>query len=184
MRLSWSVFASAALLSVTACRGFPFFWKAEPTQAVPTTESVDGAAQVRVELQDIHYDGWSLRGRLLVTAESGRLRLDKRLIESTSLNITSLTDCQTGRPVEFMVLDVLAKPPREEEVLTLAPGYWYGKHIRLPLRAQGPDQQPGPACIHADIAFHTLGPLSVHFHVRAEVPAQSEAESPTGASRD
>ncbi|ATB26617.1 hypothetical protein MEBOL_000045 [Melittangium boletus DSM 14713] len=96
----------------------------------------------------------------------------------------SVTDCSTGRPVEFMVMDVFAKPPREEDVLLLKPGYWYGKDIRLPLIAEAPDRQRGPACIRAEIEFHSLEETPTLIHVRAEIPVQPETEAPPGASLD
>ena len=189
MRLSWTAIASSALLGVTACKGFPLPWKSEPASADARHEGAlagmsEEPAQVRLELQDIHYDGWSLRGRFLITPEAGSIRLDKRLIESTALSMKSVTDCNTGRPVEFMVMDVFAKPPREEDVLLLKPGYWYGKDIRLPLIAEAPDRQRGPACIHAEIEFHSLEKTPTLLHVRAEIPARSETEAPPGASLD
>jgi hypothetical protein len=122
-----------------------------------------------LELQDTRYDGWTLSGRLLVTPEEGRLRLDKRLIENAALSTNSVTDCATGQPVEFLEMGVRAKRPREEDVLILEPGYWYGKDIRLPLFAEIPGRQRGPECIEADLMFYALGGKTVgHLHVRAE----------------
>jgi hypothetical protein len=172
MRLIWLAFASAPLLGVIACKGFPFPWRTEP---VPAHASHDGAGsaedfpRARLELQDIRYDGWALSGRLLVSAEEGHLRLDKRLIESASLSTNSVTDCATGQPVAFMVMDVFAKRPREEDVLILEPGYWYGKDIRIPLFAEIPGKPRGPECIEADMVFHALGgKTAARLHVRAE----------------
>lgn len=174
MRLIWLAFASTPLLGVMACQGLPFPWRTEPPAArAPHEESMDGGAEelsrARLELQDTRYDGWALSGRLLVNAEEGRLRLDKRLIESVSLSMKSVTDCATGQPVEFMVVDVFATRPREEDVLSLEPGYWYGKDIRLPLFAEIPGRPQGPECIEADLVFYALGGKTAgHLHVRAE----------------
>jgi hypothetical protein len=189
MRLIWLAFASAPLLGVMACQGFPFPWKTEPAPAHVRHEetSASGAEDIpraRVELQDIRYDGWVLSGRILVSPEEGRLRLDKRLIESVSLSMKSVTDCVTGQPVEFMVLDVFAKPPREEDVLLLAPGYWHGKDIRLPLFAEIAGRPQGPECIEADLVFYALGGKTAgQLHVRAErsQPLPVDAGLPTDA---
>jgi hypothetical protein len=87
MRLSWFAFVCAPILGVMACKGFPLPWRAEPVPAHVSHEGAGGAEdfpRARLELQDIRYDGWTLSGRLLVSPEEGRLRLDKRLIESPS----------------------------------------------------------------------------------------------------
>lgn len=173
MRLTWPVLAAALLLGVTACKGFSFPWfKTDPVNS-RSVESSDGGIKelprVRLELQDLRYDGWSLSGRLLVSPDEGRLRLDKRLITSASLSTKSVTDCVTRHPVEFMVIDVRATGPQEEDVLLLESGYWYGKDVRIPLFAETPDRQRGPNCIEVDMVFHALGGAPVaRVHVRAE----------------
>jgi hypothetical protein len=180
MRMSCRSFVFALLLGLTACKGFPFFWKTELIQ----TDAHESSARLRVELQDIHYDGWTLSGRLLVSPEEGRVRMDKRLIESTALTMKSVTECSTGQPVEFMVLDVAAKPPQEEDVLVLKPGYWYGKEIRVPLVAESPDKRRGPECIDADLIFTTLDKVTALLHVRAQSPSRhpAKAELPPAVS--
>ena len=183
MRLIWPTFAFALLLTVTACKGFPFPWKSEPGVAHPDSagrregETKD-LPRTRLELQSLRYDGWTLSGRLLVSPEEGRLHLDKRLIASASLSTTSVRDCATGQSVEFMVIDVRAKRPQEEDVLVLEPGYWYGKDVRIPLFAETPDRQRGPECIEADMMFHALGGETVaRVHVRAAITPQSPVDA-------
>lgn len=166
------VLVPIVLLGMTACRGFPFFWKTESTPA----DAQEDSARIRSELQDIHYDGWTLSGRLLVSPEEGRIRIDERLIESTALSIQSVKDCSTGQPVEFMVMDVAAKPPQPEDILVLKPGYWYGKDIRLPLVAEAPGKSRGPACIEADLLLNTLGKATALIHVRAESTESSDSK--------
>jgi hypothetical protein len=120
-------------------------------------------------LQDIRYDGRTLSGRLLLSPVEGRLRLDKRLIESATLTTKSVTDCATRRPVEFMVMDGFAKRPQPEDVLILEPGYWYGKDIQLPLFAESPDGGRGPECIEAELQVHALGgKTAARLRVRVE----------------
>lgn len=125
--------------------------------------------RAEVMLQDTRYDGWTLSGRLLISPVEGRLRLDKRLIESASLSTKAVKDCATGQPVEFLVVDVFARHPQEEDVLVLDPGYWYGKDIRIPLFAETPSRRRSPECIEAELVFHALGgKAATHLHVRAE----------------
>ncbi len=163
----------AALVGTAACRGFPG----------SKVGNAGEATRVALELQDIRYDGQALSGRLLVSAVEGSLRLDKRLIESIALPTKSVSDCETGQPVEYLVIDVLAPRPREEDVLTLQPGYWYGKEVRIPLFTTHPEGPAGPACIEAEFAFHALGGAPVaRVQVRAvrASPPAPDVGTPTG----
>jgi hypothetical protein len=170
----WLAFASASLLAATACRGFPFPWRAEERMAA----GAEAPPRTELLLQDIRYDGRSLSGRLLLSPVEGRLQVDKRLIESAALSTKSVTDCATGQPVEFMVMDVFARPPQQEEVLVLEPGYWYGKDIRLPLFAETPDGGRSPECIEAELVFHALGgKTAARLQVRAERAARPSADA-------
>lgn len=134
----------------TACSGFPF-WRGEPTA------SDTGSARVELQLQDARYDGEELTGRLLVGTAEGRLVLDKRLIESMALTTRSVKDCSSNQPVDFLIMDVLASRPRQEDLLVLEPGYWYGKDIQVSLFNERLTGQRGPDCIDAEFAFHALG---------------------------
>ena len=103
---------------------------------LPTVEECQAArgatsARARVELLDARFDGRTLHGRLLVTTEEGHLLLDKRLIESVVLTTESVVECETGRRLSFIEMDVLARPPRDEDLLVLTPGYWFGKDVRM-----------------------------------------------------
>jgi hypothetical protein len=176
MRMTWLAVASASLCVVTACRGVP----------APGRAGSEEPSRLELVLQDIRYDGETLSGRLLLSPVDGRLRVDKRLIESASLSTRSVTDCATGQPVEFLVMDVFARRPQEEDVLLLAPGYWYGKNIRIPLFVETPNGRRSPECIEAEIVFHALGgKTAAHLRVRAERAARSAADAgpPADSSR-
>jgi hypothetical protein len=155
-------FSPAALLLLVSCKGFPLFWSA----GMPPLEP---PARAHVELQNVRYDGQTLSGRLLIAAEENRLRLDKRLIESVYLTTESISDCSTGQTLPFLVMDVLASRPREEDILVLKPGYWYGKDVSIPLFTESLSQQFHPACIDAEFSFHALGgETAARLRVRAE----------------
>jgi hypothetical protein len=135
-----------------------------------------------VEFQDIRYDGKGLSGRLLVSAVEHSLRLDKRLIESTALTTEAVADCATGKPLAVVVMDVYARRPSEEDVLTLQPGYWYGKEISVPLFTDNLHGPAGPECIEAEFAFRALGgETAARLRVRAErsgLPSQDAGTPP------
>jgi hypothetical protein len=154
----------------------------------------EDSPRAEVMLQDTRYDGQTLSGRLLISPVEGRLRLDKRLIESASLSTKAVRDCATGQPVEFLVMDVFARRPQEEDVLVLGPGYWYGKDIRIPLFAEILNGRRSPECIEAEIVFHALGgKAATRLHVRAErterpsvdagLPVDADAGLPVDLSR-
>lgn len=174
MRMTWLACAAASLLAATACRGFPLPWGSE----AGTADEAEAPPRTELLLQDIRYDGQTLSGRLLLSPLEGRLRLDKRLIESATLTTKSVTDCATRRPVEFMVMDVFVKHPQPEDVLILEPGYWYGKDIQLPLFAEAPDGGRGPECIDAELQVHALGgKTAARLQVRVERAARSPADA-------
>jgi hypothetical protein len=102
-----------------------------------------------MEVQDIHYDGWTLSGRLLISPESGPLRLDRRLIPSIDVEVTNVSACELGS-VTSIHADVFAAPDRQENLLVLEPGYWYGKTVRFLLFAEH-FTGLGPECVEVDI---------------------------------
>lgn len=179
-------FVSAALLLLVSCKGLPFFvWaRTSPLESMSKEAVGDAAPPVRahVELQDVRYDGQTLTGRLLITAEKGRLLLDRRLIESVYLTTESISDCGTGQALPFVIMDVLASRPREEDILVLESGYWYGKDVSIPLFTESLSQQFQPACIDAEFNFHALGgETAARLRVRAERPQQPlHGEQPGG----
>ncbi len=107
-------------------------------------------------LQDIQCDGETLSGRFLLTAAEQGLLLDKRLIETAYLTAESVSSCETGQPLPFVVMDVYAKPPGPEDLLLLKPGYWYGKDVHIPLFTKGSMGASSPACIDVELAFRDL----------------------------
>src|SRR5690349_6112533 len=126
MRITALVVLTAALPWLGACARFPLFWTGSAGPVDPGRADA-GSAYATIELQDIEYDGEAIRGRLLISAVEGMIRVDKRLIESISLSLRSVSDCASGQALYFMRAGVVAPPLREEEILALEPGYWYGK---------------------------------------------------------
>ncbi|MBN1208864.1 MAG: hypothetical protein JXB05_28655 [Myxococcaceae bacterium] len=145
---------------------------------------MDEVAQVTVEFQDIHFDGETVSGRLLIGVAGGRLRLDERIIESIHLTTEAVAECATGRPLPHIVMDVLAPPPREEDILELAPGYWYGKEVRLPLLESRRAPEQAPECIDAEFQFRALGgspTARLRVHAVRAAPPSGDAGPPMDA---
>lgn len=172
MRTSWLKLAVAALLSMAACAGFPLLGEGEP-QGTGARDggaalSVDGAQpQAVMEMHEVQYDGKTISGRLLISPKMGSLRLDKRLLSTIDVSVYAVWDCE-GKPTEFMMVESVARPAREEDLLILKQGYWYGKTIRLPVFGTY-ITGAGPACIDADLSLLSFDgrPLGT-LRVRAE----------------
>jgi hypothetical protein len=155
MQLSRLLWALAVLLGLGGCSGPLFFLKKparlDAEQVYEKKGAPTGIAErvsARMEMQDIRYDGKNLSGRLLISPLAGSLCLDKGFIEEFALVLDAVSECETGRHLGFFVADVLAPPLKEEDVLVLKPGYWYGKDVslfhvaRLRVRATRASQSP------------------------------------------
>jgi hypothetical protein len=156
---------AAFLLLLAACTGLPFFGRKSPSS--PHREaSRDGAATKSklpprsvMEIQDIQYDGWTLSGRLLVSPETGSLRLDRRLVTWGDVEIKHVSACEHGS-VMAMHADVFSPLPSSEDLLVLNPGYWYGKTVRFKLFSEH-FTGLGPECVEADIILLSFDGMRV-----------------------
>jgi hypothetical protein len=138
--------------------------------------------------------GWSyktsrlterLSGRLLISPASANLRIDKRLIESFALSIDSVVECGTGTGLAYVIMDVFAPPPQETDILTLVPGFGYGKEVRLLLFASEATKQPLPQCFEAEIVYHALdvkNAARLHVRVERNLPASPPRTPAAGAA--
>jgi hypothetical protein len=172
-----------SLLLVTACTGFPFFGKQLPSSPDPEAIQDAGSTDTRIppstrmELQDIQYDGWTLSGRLLLSPESGSLRLDRRLIPSIDVEVTRVSECERGS-VKSIHADVFAPLNRQENLLILEPGYWYGTTVRFSLFDEH-FTGLGPACIEADIILVSFdGKPVARQRIRGVRPSPMEGGTP------
>jgi hypothetical protein len=113
-----------------------------------------------MEIQDIQYDGWTLSGRLLVSPETGPLRLDRRLIQSIDVEVRRVSECEHGS-VASIHADVFTPLNRQENLLVLEPGYWYGRTVRFGLFDEHYTGL-GPECVEADILLLSFdgGPVA------------------------
>ena len=154
------MFACISLVSMTACTTLPFFWQVRPSELV-------GNGRAELEMHDVHYDGEALSGRLLIGAVGGNLHVDRRLIPNTVIEVDAVSDCtaEYSVPSGFFLTDSFPSKPRQEDILTLKPGEWYGKKVRFFLFSERLGH-PGPDCIEARFSFdnverETVGQLSV-----------------------
>jgi hypothetical protein len=185
MRIGWLKLAPLILLLASACTTFSHLWRTEspadsdsPTRIVTPCEmvGVQGTSPAKLELQEVHYDGEWLSGRLLISPVTESVRLDKRLLSYHSVYIHSVSDCGTGQPVRFMEWDGVPPPTREEDELTLECGYWYGATVRFHLFV-GWASGAGPECINAELTlFSSEGRLLGRLPVRAMQISQTSVD--------
>ena len=173
------------LVALWGCSRLSFL--ASPaSQASPSPgENVAGATRgaapftgAALELQRIQYDGKELKGRLLVGAREQPLKLDKRLGEEVSVDVTKVLDCRTGEPVEFLIVDFFPSPPRAEDLLSLEPGQWYGAEVRFSLFDEHFTGQLGPECIDVELTVFLVEPDTVaHLRVQAMKALSSQPDA-------
>ena len=145
---------------------------------VKRSGSINNPAHAELEMQDVRYDGQTLSGRILVGAVGGNLRLDRRLISSAFVNVDSVADCTTGSPVTFLLVDGFPPAPRDEDLLILKPGYWYGTEVRFPLFSERFMGRAGPDCIEADVSLLSYrGDPVGSARIRAVRPPQSPVDA-------
>ncbi|MBZ4375191.1 hypothetical protein NR800_34190 [Corallococcus interemptor] len=140
-----------------------------------------------MEFQHAGFDGQTLSGRLLLGTSSGSLCLDRRLIESHTLTVERVLDCASGQPLPLLDVDVRTPPRREEDLLLLKPGQWYGRDVSVPLFPQSATGQPGPACVDVELSVHALDAANLakpRLRVTRAPAPESEAPPADGAPRE
>jgi hypothetical protein len=182
--------APAAFLSLAACTNFPFFWKQEPSGSQSEHQEdvllVDVGSQAgseaTLELQDGRYDGQILSARLLIGAKTTPVRLDKRLVSRADVHVNSVLECDSNEPVAFIMADAIPPPVHKEDLLILAPGYWYGTTVRFKLFSER-FTGPGPECVDVELtvfSFEGLPLANTRIRVVRDV-ARSEDGGVRGA---
>ena len=173
--------AATLLLSLTACKGFPFFIKSGEKTSHETPAGDQPPPQALLELQNSAFDGETLSGRFIVGVKQGKLTLDRRLIENVSLQVRSVSDCTTGQPVSFLMADSFPEPPRDDDIITLSPGQWYGSTVHFLLFDKELTQQTPPSCFEAEFWLKTAdGKVAGRLRTRAV----SAATTPHGCAAD
>jgi hypothetical protein len=190
MRLTRGTIVSLGLPLMVACGGFPF-WKpssdtkgrqADCESAGVSADVVRGSA--KLELRDPIYTGESLEGTLLIGAAGGRLCLDKRLVPGIGVSVDLVWDCTSSisEPVPFMIVDYYLPRRRQEDVLILEPGYWYGAPVRVPLfMMEQPTGRRNPDCVEVSLSLNPIEGTSagsLRVRARREPPVSADGGTP------
>ncbi|WNG51719.1 hypothetical protein F0U60_52135 [Archangium minus] len=175
MRVNWRKLGPVSLLLLVACSGLPLFGRSSAHKGNKNAVGADVQVPPRtvMEIQDIHYDGWTLSARLLVSPETGPLRLDRRLIPSIDVDVSRVSECEHGS-VSSIHADVFAPLQRSENLLILNPGYWYGTTVHFGLFDEH-FTGLGPECVEADISLRSFDRHVVaHQRIRAVRPSSMD----------
>jgi hypothetical protein len=153
MRVSRHELGAVSLLFLVACSGFPFLGR-KPADHEVMKADARISPQVRLEVQDIQYDGLTLSARVLVSPESGPLRLNRQLVPNIHVELWGVSDCKYGA-VGSIRVDLIPRKVRPEDLLVLEPGYWFGRTVHF-----GPFDEHltglGPECIEAYIRLFSF----------------------------
>jgi hypothetical protein len=188
--MSGLLFASAMVVGLTACSGFPFGRADTRPEARALLCTRDGTlrnaspGRTELELRNVRYTGDTLEGTLLIGAVGGSLCLDKRLISGWDVTVEGVWECDSEirAPVGSMNIHPFQRPSSEGHLLILEPGYWYGAPIRVPLfMTEQPTGRRNPDCVEVDLSLMTLGDRtagSVRVLARRDPPSSSDGGVP------
>lgn len=107
------------------------------------------------------FDGVYLSGRLLVSAEdAGYVIIDRRMAEHAIIVVDEVFDCDGGSTVDYIAADSVITPPRDDDLLCIEPGYWFGHDFSLFVYEERIAKVPPPECLEALVAvnFKAAGP--------------------------
>lgn len=168
MPMSRSGLGVASLILVAACGGIPF-WSREGAR--PATDDTQVPPRIKVEFQDVHYDGRVLSGLVLISPEGKSLRLHKRFLP----DVQQVADC-ARRPTVSIIMDYFGSMPRPDDLLILEPGYWYGRRVSFTLFDEY-FTGIGPECIDARLLISSFdGQLVAGVPIRAVRPPVPETD--------
>jgi hypothetical protein len=168
MSMSRTGLGLASLVVTAACAGLPFWTQDDAKLATDDTQI---PPRVRVEFQDVQYDGLVLSGRVLISPEEKSLRLNKRFLP----DIQSVADC-ARQPHARLIMDYFGSMPSAEDLLVLEPGYWYGRTVRFVLFSEH-FTGIGPECIDAQLLISSFdGKRVASVPIRAVGPPRPERD--------
>ncbi len=97
------------------------------------------------------FDGEVFEGRLLLGASVDPLIIDARMMEYVYVEIWNVQTCDTKKPLEYYEMDAFYPPARADQVITIAPGSWYGTTVNFLLFGKTIKDQPKPDCFDAEL---------------------------------
>jgi len=108
-----------------------------------------------VRVDRAEFDGKYLHGRLLIGAEDGgAVVVDRRLGEHAIIAVDDVLDCDGGRSVNYIAVDSVITPPRDDDFLSIEPGYWFGRDFTLAIYSEHVAKEPPPMCLEAIMAVN------------------------------
>lgn len=121
-------------------------------------------------------------------AVGGSITVDARLTPHARVHVEDVSDCLTGKPLNFLMVDSIAPARRAADLLTLPEGHWYGAEVKFLVFNDETSEKPNPACIVATIAYWPVGSGSDYEKLKpAEVAVRvtrSGTSGPAGAAPD
>lgn len=107
------------------------------------------------EFQVISYDGEEVKSRVLLGAAVDPLVIDGRLIESSDVELENFRTCDNKARLAHIIDDRSAPPPRQDQIITVRPGYWYGRKVSFwPFSEH--EKGPGPECFEAELVVRAI----------------------------
>ena len=179
MSNQWSYIVASSVLVIAGCASLD----ARSPLAEQSKQAIAG--QAKAELQDIHYDGYNLSGRLMIGVVEGSIRLDRRLVEEVSIRLQSVTHCEAGEAIKVLVADRFPPPASQEDLLVLSQGYWYGADVSFPLFVEEPSQAPGPDCLEVVLSLRSFdGQEAAQVSTRVHMGAEARSRPESGGGTD
>lgn len=113
-------------LTIGACS--PKFVDIEANTA-PKSPHKGGIAEFRL----ISYNGEDLKARVLLGATQEPLPMDARMMEYIYVELRELRECGKEKLLSYYHFDIVYPPIREDQQITIQPGYWYGSDLSFHL---------------------------------------------------
>jgi hypothetical protein len=132
--------ALAFLMLTGACASTPGDTASRETAKKPLRGVV-------AEFQLTSYDGEDIKGRVLIGATVDPLVMDSHPLESADLELVNLRACGEKREVPHIIFDLVGTYPMK--VITIRPGYWYGKNVVYGFFEK--KRGLGPECLEAEL---------------------------------
>ena len=107
------------------------------------------------ELQVTSYDGETIKGRFLLGATVDPVIIDRHLVESGNVELTSLRACGKKDRVPHVEFDMVLPPLQPDDIIAIRPGYWYGKNLSYWLFIEKRTGL-GPECLEAELVVRAL----------------------------
>lgn len=76
--------------------------------------------------------------------------VDRRLHLHSIFRIDDVRDCDGGETINYTQLDGVAFRPKPDDLLTIEPGYWFGRDFSLYVYG---DKAPPPTCLQATVGL-------------------------------